>query len=95
MIQVIRGLGYLRGPESFSMIILRVGPDVLRIEVGGKRATLPGRGMPSLNDVDFCLDRGAISHWEDGTTIPNAVREEIIANLPALAAAQRVRVTIG
>lgn len=76
------------------MIILLVGPDVLRIEVGGKRATLLGRGMPSLNDVDFCLDPGSVSHWEYGTTIPDAVREEIIANLPALAAAQRVRVTI-
>jgi len=76
------------------MIILLVEPDVLRIEVGGKRATLPGVGMPALNDVDFRLDRGSISHWEDGTAIPNAVREEIIANLPALAAAQGVHVII-
>ena len=76
------------------MIILTVGPDVLRIEVGGRRATFSGRGMPSLKDVRFSLDRVEITCWEDGTPIPDAVREEIIANLPSLAAAQGVHVTI-
>ena len=50
--------------------------------------------MPSLKDVRFSLDRAEITCWEDGTPIPDAVREEIIANLPSLAAAQGVHVTI-
>jgi len=50
--------------------------------------------MPSLKDVRFSLNRAEITFWEDGTLIPDAVREEIIANLPSLAAAQGVRVTI-
>lgn len=74
------------------MIILTVRPDLLRIEVGGRRATLPGWSMPSLDDIEFSVDRADISHWEDGTPMSNAVREEIVANLPSLAAVQGVRV---
>ena len=76
------------------MIILTVETEALRIEVGGRRATLAGRGMPSLDEIHFSVERAAISCWEDGTPIRQAVREEIIANLPSLAAAQGVRVTI-
>jgi hypothetical protein len=89
-----RHIGHTWDEDGSLMIILLVGPDVLRIDVGGRRATLPGTGMPSLDDIDFQVDHADISHWEDGTAIPDAIREEIVANLPALAAAQRVHLTI-
>jgi len=76
------------------MIILAARPDDLRIEVGGRRATLPGWSMPSPDDIEFHADRADISHWEDGTAMSNAIREEILANLASLAAAQGVRITI-